>query len=63
MERLWLNSIPIEAYKKTVRDVNKSKARPVLKALADLLLLTQLSHLADFSYKMGNSFNILKFQE
>lgn len=56
MEGLWLNSIPIEAYKKTVREVNKSKARPVLKALADLLLLTQLSHLVDFAYKNGKLF-------
>lgn len=37
MEGLWLNSIPIEAHKKTVREVNKNKARPVLKALEDPL--------------------------
>ena len=52
MEGLWLSSILIEAYKKTVREVNKSKARPALKALADLLL-PHLSHLPDFAYMNG----------
>lgn len=56
MEGLWLNPIPIEAYKKTVREVNRSKSRPVLKALEDLLLLTQLSHLVDFAYRNGKFF-------
>lgn len=56
MKGLWLNSIPIDAYKKTVTEVNKTKARPALKALADFLLLTQLSHLADFAYKNGKLF-------
>lgn len=53
-----MNYIPTEAYKKTVREVNKSKARPVLKVFADLLSLTQLSHLADFAYKNGKLFLI-----
>jgi len=37
MEGFWLNSIPIEAHKKTVREVNKSKARLALKALGNPL--------------------------
>lgn len=51
-----MNSSRNEVFKKTVREVNKSKARPVLKALAVLLLLTQYSHLADFVYKNGKLF-------
>lgn len=63
MEGLWLNFIFIEAYKKIIREVNKSKARPVLKTLVDILLLIQLSHLVNFAYKNEKLFQYFKLSE
>lgn len=63
MEGLWLNFISIEASKKIIREVNKSKVRPVLKTLADILLLIQLSRLVTFAYKNGKLFQYFKLSE
>lgn len=63
MEGLWLNFISIEAFKKIIREVNKSKVRPVLKTLADILLLIQLSRLVNFAYKDGKLFQYFKLSE
>lgn len=63
MEGLWLNFISIEASKKIIREVNKSKVRPVLKTLADILLLIQLSRLVNFAYKNGKLFQYFKLSE